>query len=180
MINYAASALYLEAHWFFCWRYTVVAEELVAVTRSRQACSRRCLNITNIFVTILIVLDGVLSMAYTGILTFQGTKISNSFQIWSSVVFTILCIVLDCCMLLFAIVRVRAILKNISGVSLNLFYMTMHISVLALLILPMVLNLIGYLGVGKIIEHWFALQILAMSSDFIVFCFMAWIIFKVN
>jgi hypothetical protein len=35
MITYAAEGLYLEAHWLFCWRYMVVAEELAIVTGTR-------------------------------------------------------------------------------------------------------------------------------------------------
>ena len=94
----------------------VVAEELAAVTKSRQVCSPRCLSLANIFVTILIVLDGVLGMAYTGILTFQGKKIPVTFYFWSCEVFLTICIALDCCVLLCAVVQVRAVLKKIAGV----------------------------------------------------------------
>jgi len=153
MVGYVTNAFYLEAHWLFCWRYMVVAEELAAVTRSRQACSPRCLSLTNIFVTILIVLDGVLGMAYTGILSFQGTQVSYSFQIWSSVIFTILCIVLDVCMLLFAVVRVRAMLKKIAGISLNVVYMTLHVAVLVLLTLLWVIEGFSCVGGTWMVTH---------------------------
>jgi hypothetical protein len=84
IIFYAMNVLYLEAHWLFCWRYMGVAEELAAVTRSQQVCSPRCLSLTNTLVTTLILLDGVLGMAYTGTLTFKGKMIGNSFTTWSS------------------------------------------------------------------------------------------------
>ena len=113
----------------------VVAEELAAVTKSRQACSPRCLSLANILVTILIVLEGVVSMAYTGILTFKGENVSDSFLIWSLDVFATFIIAISCFVLLFAIIRVRAMLKKIAGVSLNVFYYTLHVAVLVILIL---------------------------------------------
>jgi hypothetical protein len=113
---YASNAFYLQAHWLFCWRYMVVAEELATVTRSRQTCSPRCLSLANIIVTILIVLDGFVGMAYGGIIIFQGKQINSSFYIWSFDVFSTLSILLDCFVLLFAVVKVRAMLKKITGV----------------------------------------------------------------
>ena len=113
----------------------VVAEELAAATKSRQACSPRCWSLANILVTILIVLDGVIGMTYSGIVSFKGENVSHSFIIWSFDVFATLIIAFSCFVLLFAIIRVRALLKKIAGVSLNVLYYTLHVAVLGLLTL---------------------------------------------
>ena len=81
---------------------------------------------------------------YFGICTLEG--------------FEALCIALDCCAFLFALVRVRAMLKKIAGVSLNVFYMALHVAVLIQLILIQVLMGFTYVNGGWMQAHWYAVS----------------------
>jgi len=73
-------------------------------------------------------------MIYKGILTFQYDLVSNKFVAWFVVFYSILFITADCCMLIFALVRVRMMVRKISGVSLNVTFMMLHLALLVMLI----------------------------------------------
>ena len=71
-------------------------------------------------------------MVYEGILDFQGKLIKADF-IFENL--TPLFIGVDCFVLLFVLVRVNRMVKNVSDVSVNFTFITLHLVLLVLLVL---------------------------------------------
>jgi hypothetical protein len=132
---YATNTLSLLGHWFFCIRYLEVAEKLATVTKSIKVCSPRCLTITKLLISLLIIFDGIIGMIIAARISFRQGFPPQKFTLWSVEAFETLSITLDCFVLLFAVIRVKEMLKKIADVSLNIGFMTLHVVVLVLLVL---------------------------------------------
>jgi hypothetical protein len=83
--------------------------------------------------------------------------VSEFVLFWSVEIFTLCCLVLDSCVLLFAVIRVRRIIVDKSDATLNVPFMTLHIAILVLLLLFAVVNTLSYDG-GWITSHSFAVN----------------------
>jgi hypothetical protein len=135
MSYYAYSAFLAEGHWLFSWRYLLVVEKLAQATKSRRVCSPCCLKIANIVLTTLIAVEGVVSIVYSGNMALQDEYVSPIFDTWSVKIFQVLYIAIDTCVLLYAMIRIRMLLKKIDDASLNVTFMTLHFALLVLLVL---------------------------------------------
>ena len=119
----------LQAHWMFCWRYWKISELLAQVTNTPSKCSLRCINATNIVVVIVIGLDVTFCTIYWVVLDWD----SSSWVVNQYVIMQILLAFLSTAVLLYAIIRMRLILKNRSDISMNVTYITLLVATVVLL-----------------------------------------------
>ena len=127
-------------------------------------------------VTGLIFALGASCMIYQGIWAFEGKFVSAFYVIYE--LFFTLSLLIDCFVLVFALVRMRTMVKKIENVSLNVTFMVLHLALLFLLLLESIdLNMLNF---GVKIKQWFIASELGLFGQFTSFSFMAFIMIKVS